>query len=125
MALNETLNTTGDPITRAMRSVMGQQPALNETPEQGMQRRISRGITAEEQLPSLMDTAASSRLDFLSERSLFQVDPDNVRDTDFCFTPVKLGSLPIRVNLTTPSVPGDGVEQMLLVKVSVTINGFK
>ncbi|PVD34646.1 hypothetical protein C0Q70_05923 [Pomacea canaliculata] len=37
-------------------------------------------------------------------------------DTDFCFTPVKLGSLPIRVNLTTPSVPGDGVEQMLLVK---------
>ncbi|NBW37633.1 MAG: hypothetical protein EBR30_21970 [Cytophagia bacterium] len=55
MALNETLNTTGDPITRAMRSVMGQQPALNETPEQGMQRRISRGITAEEQLPSLME----------------------------------------------------------------------
>ena len=55
MALNETLNTTGDPITRAMRSVMGQQPVLNETPEQGMQRRISRGITAEEQLPSLME----------------------------------------------------------------------
>ena len=55
MALNETLNTTGDPITRAVRSVMGQQPALNETPEQGMQRRISRGIAAEEQLPSLME----------------------------------------------------------------------
>jgi hypothetical protein len=55
MALNETLNTTGDPITRAMRSVMGQQPALSETPEQGMQRRISRGVMAEEQLPGLME----------------------------------------------------------------------
>ncbi|XP_025086734.1 C3 and PZP-like alpha-2-macroglobulin domain-containing protein 8 [Pomacea canaliculata] len=48
--------------------------------------------------------------------SLGQVDPDNVRDTDFCFTPVKLGPLPVRVNLTTTSVPGDSVEQIILVK---------
>ena len=48
-----------------------------------------------------------------------QVNPDQIRDTTFCFTPNKLGYMPLRVNLTTTSIPGDGVERMLLVEVSV------
>jgi hypothetical protein len=55
MALQDALGTTGDPITRAMRSTFGQTPTASETPEQSIQRRIGRGVAAEEQLPGLME----------------------------------------------------------------------
>ncbi|KAK7489855.1 hypothetical protein BaRGS_00018877, partial [Batillaria attramentaria] len=44
------------------------------------------------------------------------VAPDNVGETTFCFQPTTLGQVPIRVNLTNPRIPGDGVERMLLVE---------
>lgn len=55
MALQDALGTTGDPITRAMRSTFGNTPTTSETPEQSIQRRIGRGVAAEEQLPGLME----------------------------------------------------------------------
>lgn len=55
MALQDALGTTGDPITRAMRSTFGQTLTASETPEQSIQRRIGRGVAAEEQLPGLME----------------------------------------------------------------------
>jgi tetratricopeptide (TPR) repeat protein len=38
-----------------MRSTFGQTPTASETPEQSIQRRIGRGVAAEEQLPGLME----------------------------------------------------------------------
>jgi tetratricopeptide (TPR) repeat protein len=55
MALQDTLGTVGDPITRAMGAVYSRKPTETQTPEQGMQNRIARGAIAEEQLPGLME----------------------------------------------------------------------
>ncbi|XP_025088534.1 CD109 antigen-like [Pomacea canaliculata] len=43
------------------------------------------------------------------------VESSTVQEVEFCFTPTKLGEIPIRINLTS-SVPGDGVEYKLLVE---------
>jgi hypothetical protein len=67
MALQDALGTTGDPITRAMRSTFGQTPTASETPEQSIQRRIGRGVAAEEQLPGLMEAQRAEAQKSLQE----------------------------------------------------------
>ena len=61
MALQDALGTVGDPVSRALRSTFGKpsEEATTFTPEQGMQRRIARGVVAEEQLPGLLEGSMS------------------------------------------------------------------
>lgn len=61
MALQDALGTVGDPVSRALRSTFGKpsEEATALTPEQGMQRRIARGVVAEEQLPGLLEGSMS------------------------------------------------------------------
>lgn len=64
MALQDTLGTVGDPITRAMKTVYGTQPSEAQTPEQGMRQRMARGASAEQQIPGLMqESMAQARSD--------------------------------------------------------------
>ncbi|XP_025086510.1 CD109 antigen-like [Pomacea canaliculata] len=56
-----------------------------------------------------------TRRSVIVSQDLGFVRPNTTQEADFCFTPTKLGNLPIRVNLTS-SVHGDGVEHILMVE---------
>ncbi|XP_076446010.1 CD109 antigen-like isoform X2 [Babylonia areolata] len=45
-----------------------------------------------------------------------KVFPNEVVPSTFCFTPLSLGNIPIRINLTATGLSGDGVERILKVK---------
>ena len=56
--------------------------------------------------------------------NVFQVLPDMVGESTFCFTPKELGHAKLQVNLTAIRAdgtvfPGDGVERELLIEVTV------
>ncbi|XP_025086520.1 CD109 antigen-like [Pomacea canaliculata] len=67
--------------------------------------------------PAALDSSklVETRRSVMVTRDLGLVAPNTTKETDFCFTPTKVGDLPIRVNLTS-SVPGDGVEYTLKVE---------
>ncbi|XP_025086516.1 CD109 antigen-like isoform X2 [Pomacea canaliculata] len=67
--------------------------------------------------PAALDPSklVETRRSVMVTRDLGLVAPNTTKETDFCFTPTKVGDLPIRVNLTS-SVPGDGVEYTLKVE---------